>query len=220
MKKWLAFGGLMGLGSLLVYELKLKTKGKVQTLVTLTDKKILEIFVHIKSHYRDAFKKHQKLFRNGRRKLQRNSQEYANYVFDSYSSLPKIFSDCVDEVLSEQHISREIYENSWKLLKSDESIFEAAEEMKTIITTGYPRTDLPIDTIRDALDFCSEKLGPELRSLESLQLAISVLEDDLKDMYGLEIEDFERGYYSLMEGCNEYDAVFSSVREAKSIIDT
>jgi hypothetical protein len=216
--KWVTLGSLMGLGSYLAYQYSLLPKVKVQTLRILSEKKLLEIFARIKVAYRDSFKKYQKIFRNGRRKLQRNSQEYANYVYDSYSNLQKVFDEAVDEVLTELHIPKEVYENSWRILKNDELIFEAAEEMKVISFTGHARPDLSIETIRDALEFCKEKIDSELGSMESLQLAISLLEDELKDTYGFEIEDFEKGYYAYMDNLNDYDSVFLAIKDSKSVI--
>lgn len=218
-KKWLAFSGIVGLGSLLVYELQFKSKGKLQNLTILSEKKIMEIFTKIKQAYREAFKKHQKIFRNGRRKLQRNSPEYENFVAEAYSSIPRVFNDTIDEVLKDLNITREIFDNSWKLMKNEEGVFDAFEDIKNITSTGYPRTELQMETVRDALEFCKEKLERELGTTETLQLAVSLLEDDLKDRYGFEIEDFERVYFAYLDSFNDYDSVFQAIRDAKSEIE-
>ncbi|OMJ88011.1 hypothetical protein SteCoe_10168 [Stentor coeruleus] len=218
-KKWLAIGGLIGLSSFLIYHYRFKPKCKLQTLIILNEKKLIEIFGKIKTSYREAFKKHQKIFRNGRRKLQRSSMEYENFVYESYANIPKVFNDTVDEVLKDLSMTREIFDDSWKLLKNEESVFDAYADMKTITPTGYPRNELQMETIRDALEFCKEKLGGVLDSTETLQLAVSLLEDDLKDRYGFEIEDIERAYCSFMDNFNDYDSVFQAIREAKSVMD-
>jgi hypothetical protein len=216
LKKWLALGGVASLSSFLVYNFAIKTKGKLQTLVILTEKKMLEVFSRIKAVYRSSFAKHQKQFRHGRRKLQRNSPEYAAFVSESYANLPKVFNEAVEEVLKEFDIPKEVYENSWRLLKSEENIFEAHEDLKFIAATGHPRNELQVDTIRDALEFCKSKLENEFSGAESLQLAVSFLEDELKDTYGFEIEEFERGYYAYFEGSNEYDSIFQAIMEVKA----
>ena len=217
--KWLALGGLMGLTSLLFYELKIKSKGKVQTLVILSENKMLDIFNQIKQKYRDSFKKYQKIFRNGRRKHQRNSQEYGNFVYDSYANLQRVFNESVDEVLEENSISKEVYENSWKLLKNDVSIFEAAEDMKIITPSGNLRTDLTMEDVRKCLEFCRDKFDSFPGMTENLQLAVSLLEDDLKLEYGVEIEDIEKWYYAYIGEFEDCDSLFQAIRETKSVID-
>ena len=219
MKKWLAVGGLMGLGSLLLYELKLKSKGKTQDLMILSEKRMLDIFIQVKSKYSHSFRKYQKIFRNTRRKLQRNSQEYANCVYDSYASLQKIFNDSIEEVLAENGISKEIFDNTWKLLRNEQVVFEAAEEMRTISLSGKPRNDLSMDTIANALELCKEKLESELGSIESLQLAVCIMEDYVKAMYDFEVEDLEKIYMSYPENFNDYDSVFQAISESKSVIE-
>ena len=209
----------MSLGSLLYYELKLKSKGKTQVLMILPEKRMLEIFVQIKPNYSHSFRKYQKIFRSTRRKLQRNSNEYANCVYDFYASLQKIFNDSVEEVLNEIDISKEIFDNTWKLLKNDEIIFEAAEEVKALSFSGKPRNDLSIDTISSALELCKEKLELELGSIESLQLAVSIMEDDIKAGYDLEVEDLEKIYMSYPENFNDYDSVFQAINHSKSVIE-
>ena len=62
MKKWLAFGSLLGASSLVVYNLNFKSKGKTQTLTILSEKKMIEVLERIKIEYRTQFFMFQKHF--------------------------------------------------------------------------------------------------------------------------------------------------------------
>ena len=180
---------------------------------------MLEIFEKIKLAYRESFKKYQKIFRNGRRKLQRNSEEYANFVYDSYANLSKIFNDSINEVLKEMQIPREIYDNSWRVLKNDEIILESAEDMRVVSNLGHFRKDLPIEIIQDSLKLCKERFESEYSNNERLQLVISLLEDELKEAYGIEIEDLEKAYFAFADNFEDYDWLFNAIKDSKTVID-
>lgn len=163
--------------------------------------------------------KHQKLFRNTRRKLELNSKEYADVVYQFYSNLPSVLNEAIEEVLKEFNVSKEIYEDSWRLLKNEDVIIEAYEDMKTILASGHQRKELDVETLRDCLEFCKSKIDSELMTAENLQLTVSIMEDELKLTYSFEIEDIERGYNAYLDTLNDYDSIFQAIREAKSIIE-
>jgi hypothetical protein len=219
MLKWIAAGVVISLSSYTFYHYKIKPSQRLETLMILTEKRMLEVFSKIKSAYKNQFSKHQKLFRSSRRKLSSSSKEYQDLVSDFYSNLPSVFNEAIEETIKEFGISREIYDNSWRMLKNDESIAEAYEESKTIVATGHHRKELEVETLRDCLEFCKSKIDGELMNLETLQTTVSVMEDELKASYGFEIEDIERGYNSFMDSLNDYDSIFQAIREAKYIKD-
>ena len=219
MKKWLAFGSLVGVSSFLVYNLNFKSKGKLQTLTILSEKKMLEILEKIKSEYRSQFTMFQKHFRSSRRKLQKNSREYSDAVSIAYNNLPSILNSSIDEVLKEFNVDREIFDNSWKLLKNEQIICEAFEDIKIITFTGYPKKEIGTETLNEVLEFCKTKLENEYINNENLQMTVSVLEDDIKDLYGFEIEDLEKTYLAYIDVLPDYESIFQAVREAKYVAE-
>ena len=183
----------------------------------LTEKRMLEVLTKLKSVYKNQFTKHQKLFRSSRRKYSSNSKEYADLVSEFYSSLPSIFSDSIEEVIKDFNITREVYDNSWRMLKTNDQILEAYEESKVIVATGHHRKELEVETLRDCLEFCKSKIDIEFLNIEALHQTVSVMEDELKASYSFEIEDIERGYTNYIDSLNDYDSVFQMIREARTI---
>ena len=61
--------------------------------------------------------------------------------------------------------------------------------MKTIEATGQQRKELDVETLRDCLEFCKNKIDSDQLTLETLQLTVSIMEDELKATYSFEIED-------------------------------
>lgn len=219
MKKWIILGSLVGISSFLIYKYQIKPKQNLESLLILTEKRMLEILSRIKSAYRTSFLKHQKLFRNTRRKLEINSKEYSEVVFQFYSNLHTVLNEAIEDVLKEFNVSKKIYEDSWRLLKNEDVIIEAYEDMKTIVATGHQRKELDVETLRDCLEFCKSKIDLDQLTDEFLQLTVSIMEDELKSNYGFEIEDIERGYNAYMDNLDEYDSVFQAIREAKTFKD-
>jgi hypothetical protein len=216
MKKWLAFGSLLGASSLVVYNLNFKSKGKTQTLTILSEKKMIEVLEKIKIEYRTQFFMFQKHFRSNRRKLQRNSKEYAETVNIAYSSLPNILNQSINEVLKELNIDREIYDNSWKLLKNEQSVCEAFEDLKIITSTGNLKKDIGVEVTQEALEHCKSKFESEYGH-DNLHITVSLLEDEIKDQSGFESEDLEKAYLIYNELAPDYDSIFDAFREAKYV---
>lgn len=190
----------------------------MQTLVILSEKKMLEVMEKIKSEYRTKFYMFQKHFRTNRRKLQKNSREYAEAVHLAYSSLPNILNTSINEVLKEMSIEREIFDNSWKLLKNEASVCEAFEDVKLLTSTGYLKKDIALETAQEALEHCKSRFDGDFNH-ENLHMTVSLLEDEIKDEYGFEIEDLEKAYLSYLELASEYDSIFDAIREAKYVAD-
>jgi hypothetical protein len=219
MKKWVAAGVLVTASSCAYYYYYIRPSQRLETLMILTEKRMLEVLTKLKSVYKNQFTKHQKLFRSSRRKFSSNSKEYSDLVSEFYTSLPSIFSDSIDEAIKDFNITREIYDNSWRLLRTNDQISEAFEECKIIVATGHHRKELEVETLRDCLEFCKSKIDIEFLNLEALHLTVSVMEDELKASYGFEIEDIERGYNYFLESLNDYDSVFQMIKEARTIKD-
>ena len=219
MKKWLAAGALVGVCSGVYYYYCIGPSQRLETLMVLTEKRMLEVLSKLKSVYKNQFTKQQKLFRSSRRKYSSNSNEYSDLVSEFYTSLPSIFSDSIDEVIKDFSITRETYNNSWRMLKTNDQILEVFEECKVILASGHHRKELEVETLRDCLDFCKSKIDVEFLNLEALRLTVSIMEDELKASYGFEIEDIERGYNYFLDSLNDYDSVFQMINEARTIKD-
>lgn len=213
----MAAGIVFAISSFTYYHYRIKPSQRLETLMILTEKRMLEVLTKLKSVYKNQFTKHQKLFRSSRRKYSSNSKEYADLVSEFYSSLPSIFSDSIEEVIKDFNITREVYDNSWRMLKTNDQILEAYEESKVIVATGHHRKELEVETLRDCLEFCKSKIDIEFLNIEALHQTVSVMEDELKASYSFEIEDIERGYTNYIDSLNDYDSVFQMIREARTI---
>ena len=105
------------------------------------------------------------------------------------------------------------------MLKNDEIILESAEDMRVVSNLGHFRKDLPIEIIQDSLKLCKERFESEYSNNERLQLVISLLEDELKEAYGIEIEDLEKAYFAFADNFEDYDWLFNAIKDSKTVID-
>ena len=166
MKKWVAAGIAFVISSYTYYHYQIKPSQRLETLMILTEKRMLEVLTKLKSVYKNQFSKHQKLFRSSRRKYSPSSKEYLDLVSEFYSSLPSIFSDSIEEVIKDFNITRQVYDNSWRMLKTNDQILEAYEESKVILATGHHRKELEVETLRDCLEFSKSKIDIDFLNIE------------------------------------------------------
>lgn len=212
-------GSLIPVVSLAYYYIFRGPRAQTIILEVLPETTLLDLLNLIRKKYSKSYKKFQFQCKKQRRRLRRGSAEYYEQIKDCFKIHNKLLEDAVDEALKERSIKKATYENSMRLLKHEPSISEACQDMRKIINKGPIPGDLNADKLHEILTFYRSRLDsePPAQNPYSLPLTLTMIEDDIYEVFGTEIEEIERAFDMYWEMLREFEPLIQTISQAKLI---
>jgi len=216
--EWAALGGtLLACGLAFYSRKKWRRKAKTLKIKILPENTLLELFDSIRRKYSHSVKAFRNQARKQRRKLDPCSREYIENVLSYYKHCNKLCEEAINETLSQKGLSRDVYDNSVRYYKHEPTVYEAEREIKIPLNKGQIPQSITPDKVREILEFYRERLQNEQPESDTLPILLTMIEDDIYRMFGVEFEVVERAYDYYWQDLQEFEHFFNSIIEARLI---
>ena len=203
----------MVLGLAYYFHTRRQKRARTTDLWLVPQSRLIELTCLIRKRFSVQFAKLQVVWRAQRRSLVLGSADYFKFVWKCRSSLSETLRQAIDQVLNEEDCSWTVFDDSVRIYCSSSAVKEATFEMRLPLNHGPVPTDLTLDLVQEILAYYAQRLHRSRQGQTEEAGMCCLIEDEIQQKFGFEIEEVERVFDMNWEFLPEYDLLIQSIQK-------